>query len=274
MSIWNLSLGERSAEQIERLQREIEIASEASPFGWGHTIDFGPFTKEGLLKDSYLNILASMEARGWLPSSLEGMNVADIGCFTGGVAAILARRGASLVYAVDEIPQHLLQAEIVCNAFNLSSVKLIESSLYKLEASIPKRSLDLIILSGVLYHLSDMLVGLCIMRELLKPEGVLLMESSAIDDDTRSYADYGRFCGGAWWIPTSLCIADMSEAMGFTRPDIDFYVPYRCISRATPVKGELPYVRGLNYSFDRILDLQPRSLDPGILAPAHPYKLE
>lgn len=41
---------------VEQLKAEIEILSAASQYGWGHTINFGPFEKEGLLKDSYLNI--------------------------------------------------------------------------------------------------------------------------------------------------------------------------------------------------------------------------
>ena len=53
------------------------------------------------------------------------------------------------------------------------------------------------VVAGVLYHLSDMLVGLHALRRLLKPNGTLLVETAAIDDPQRSYADFARFVGGA-----------------------------------------------------------------------------
>ncbi len=46
-----------------------------------------------------------------------------------------------------------------------------------------------------------MLVGLYVMRQLLEPGGVLLIESNAVDDDTHSYDNFGQFYAGMWWQP-------------------------------------------------------------------------
>src|SRR5208282_6249631 len=109
------------------------------------------------------------------------------------LTAVLASRGAEKVYAVDEVAPNLRQCEIVCKAFRLRNVTFVGSSLYRLRDTIPESSVDLIILAGVLYHLSDMLVGLHALREMLTPQGVLLIQTLAVDDGDRSYANFGRF---------------------------------------------------------------------------------
>jgi SAM-dependent methyltransferase len=263
-----LRLPDASPARVEPLQSEVERLGAAAQYGWGHTIDFGPFRKEGLLKDSYLAIAGGFDAMGWWPPRLDGMRVADIGCFTGGIALLMAERGAEVVYAVDEIPEHVSQCELVARAFGASAVRPVCKSLFGLPEAVPSGSLDLIVLSGVLYHLSDMLVGLHVLRELLKPGGVLLIESNGVDDFEHSYANFGRFYGGMWWQPTGLCIQDMCSFMAFRDCDVRFYVPDRCIARAVRAEGGIPFRRGLNASFASLRDAHDRSLDPAIMAPA------
>jgi SAM-dependent methyltransferase len=264
-----LRLGsEVSPRRVQDIRLEVERLSAAAQYGWGHTIDFGPFRKEGLLKDSYLAIAGGFDALGWWPARLDGMHVADIGCFTGGLALLMAERGAQVVYAVDEIPGHVQQCELVADAFGARAVRPVCKSLFDLAGTIPARSLDVIVLSGVLYHLSDMLVGLHLLRELLKPEGVLLIESNGVDDFDHSYANFGRFYGGMWWQPTGLCIQDMCDFMGFRDCAVRFYQEDRCLARAISTSDELRYRRGLNARFASLQDASVRSLDQGIMAPA------
>ena len=244
-----------------------EIAAR-SPYGWGHTIEFPDFTMPGILGTAYQTIIENLTTLGWLPENLSGKRVADIGCFSGGMTKILAERGAVDVLAVDEIPGHANQCQLVVDVFDLFQVQILCASLYQLP-QFDLQQQDLITCSGVLYHLSDMLVGLKVMRDLLKPDGLLLLESNAIDDMERSYANFGRFYAGMWWQPTSLCISDMCKAMGFAEPEIRFYEPGRCLVRTT-ASGEMPFKRGLNYSFSDIRDEQPRPMDAKIMRPAKP----
>jgi SAM-dependent methyltransferase len=257
-----------SPERVQQLQSEAERLGAAAQYGWGHTIDFGPFRKEGLLSDSYRSIAGGFDAMGWWPARLDGMRVADVGCFTGGITLLMAERGAEVVYAVDEIPAHVDQCAFVADAFRAKAVRPVCRSLYGLADAIPPRSLDLVVLAGVLYHLSDMIVGLHVLRELLKPDGVLLIESNGVDDFEHSYANFGRFYGGMWWQPTGLCIEDMCSFMGFRDCSVHFYQHDRCIARAVRAEGELPYRRGLNASFPSLRDSQVRSMNPAIMAPA------
>jgi hypothetical protein len=129
----------------------------------------------------------------------------------------------------------------------------------------------MILLSGVLYHMSDMLVGLYAMRELLKPGGLLLLQSSGVDDFTHSYANFGRFIAGRWWQPTGLCLQDMLGFMGYSDCLVQFYQPNNCFARASRVEVEIPFKRGLNWPFEDIHDAKPRSIDASLMAPA-PHK--
>lgn len=251
------------------IKQRIESLAARSPYGWGHTIDFGDFTVEGLLGRDYEQIARGLDAYEFWPRDLTGLEVADIGCFSGGLSLVMARRGAERVIAVDEIPEHLEQCRLVAEIFDAGSIRHVEASLYELERRIALESLDLILCSGVLYHLSDMLVGLLVMQTLLKPGGVLLLESNAIDDFERSYANFGRFYAGLWWQPSALCIKDMCEFTGYEPPDIRFYRPDRCLARA--VKSErpsVPFRRGMTYQVGDIHDRRPRTLDPSIMRPA------
>jgi SAM-dependent methyltransferase len=252
------------------------IASEAdrlgaqAQYGWGHTIDFGAFRKDGLLGDDFLHTAGAFDSWGWWPPRIDGLSVADVGCYTGGLSLLLAHRGARVVYAIDEIPAHVAQCEFLARTFDLPSVRPVVASAYGLGREIASGSLDLVVLSGVLYHLSDMLVGLYALRDLLRPDGVLLIQSNAVEDYDRSYANFGRFVAGRWWQPTALCIQDMLEFMGFSECDLRFNAHQSCLARARRAEGEIPFTRGLNWPFGDLRDERPRSLDADLMAPAHP----
>lgn len=254
-----------------RLRRRVAAVASRSQYGWGHTIDFGTFEAEGFLGKDYLKVVGTLDALGWLPASLRGLVVADVGCFTGGVTALLAHRGAEKVVAVDEVASHLEQCRVVVDAFGMEDrVDLIEKSLYDLPDLVPARSLDLVILSGVLYHLSDMSVGLYALRTLLKEGGTLLIETNAVHDDRHSYANFGRFYAGMWWQPTTLCVRDMCEIMGFRQVETYPYVPSRCLARAVRSDTEPAFRRGLNWAFDDISDAVRRTVDSRVMAPVPP----
>jgi SAM-dependent methyltransferase len=75
-------------------------------------MDFGPFAVEGLLLENYLRIAGTLDAWGWWPPRLDGMTVADVGCFSGGLSLLMAHRAARHIYAVDELPEHLEQCAL------------------------------------------------------------------------------------------------------------------------------------------------------------------
>ncbi|HZK49473.1 MAG TPA: class I SAM-dependent methyltransferase [Thermoleophilia bacterium] len=259
-------------DRVAEIREGVAALDSAAQYGWGHSIDFGPFRKQGLLGDNYLDVAGMLDEWGWWPDDLSGMRVADVGCFTGGLSLLMAARGPSIVYAIDEVGAHLDQAVFLAEVFEQTSVRAVKASVYDLIDHIPENSLDLVLLSGVLYHLGDMLLGLHILRRLLKPDGLLLIESNAVNDNKRSFANFGRFYRGMWWQPSGLCISDMCEFMGFNRAEVRFYGPDRCLARTRRSSDEdIPFKRGLNWHFESLADAQFRSTDPGIMAPVRSY---
>jgi SAM-dependent methyltransferase len=241
---------------------------ETAQYGWGHTINFGAYEKVGILGDAWLRMVGACDEWGWWPQDLSGRVVADVGCFTGGVASLLAGRGAERVYAVDELEAHVDQCLLVAKTFGLDAVEPVRASLYGMNHHVPPGTVDVIFAGGLLYHLSDMLVGLLELREALQDGGTLILETNAVEDWERSYANYGRYVGGMWWQPTALAIQDMLEAAGFSKIDIRFYRPGRCLVRATRTGDPIVNKRGLNWAFDSLDDDVERSMDLGAMKPA------
>jgi SAM-dependent methyltransferase len=265
---WHRTMGDQGEGRIEEVQRRIREAAAQSQYGWGHTIDFGPFTQEGLLADTWLRVAGTLDELDMWPRDLTGLRVADVGAFTGGISVLLADRGAEAVYAVDEIPGHVAQTRVLVDAFGVLNLKAIESSLYHLDRHIPEESLDLILLSGVLYHLSDMLVGIYALRRLLKPQGRLVIETNAVEDMDHSYANFGRYYAGMWWQPTMLCVQDMLEFMGFADVRVEPFVSSRCVASGVRSEDPIPFTRGLNWDFGDRRDAVQRTLDEQVMAPA------
>jgi SAM-dependent methyltransferase len=266
---WPFSLPRSyTQEQVEAVRLRVDELATQAQYGWGHTINFGPFAKDGVVKDKFLDIIGIWDEWRWWPRDLKGLHVADIGCLTGGMSLIMGHRGAEEVLAVDEIPEHIAQCEYLRDLFGVSSVKTLTASLYQLPAALPPGSFDIIVLSGVLYHLSDMLVGLLIVQQLLKVGGTLLIESAAVDDDQHSYANFGRFALGIWWQPSTLCIKDMCGFMGLSDAEVRMYLPDRCVARARKTTDEpILFRRGLSYHFDDLRDARSRTMDFGVMAP-------
>ncbi len=266
---WTLTIsGTRGETDIDALRADITDVAARSQYGWGHTIDFGPFTMDGVLGAKYRRIVGALDAWGWMPD-LDGARVGDVGCFSGGISALLAARGVAEVIAVDEVPEHLEQCELVARAFSFDQIRCVRASVYDLKDHVEAGSLDVVVLGGVLYHLSDMLVGLLAVQELLRPGGVLLLETNAVECFDHSYANFGRYFGGMWWQPTALCVQDLCEQVGFARPEVRFFQPGRLLARVEkPAVANVPFRRGLHWPVTDHRDDIERGLDPAVMAPA------
>jgi 2-polyprenyl-3-methyl-5-hydroxy-6-metoxy-1,4-benzoquinol methylase len=268
---WPLRLpDDHPPRSVDELRDQCEAIAARAQYGWGHTIEFGPFTMPGLLGAKYLRIAGVLDEWGWWPERLDGKHVADIGCFTGGLSVLMAARGAASVAAVDEVPEHLEQCDLVAGAFGMDAVTTHQASLFELAERMEPESLDVILFAGVLYHLSDMLVGMVALQRLLRPGGLLIVETNAVECFDHSYANFARYFGGGWWQPTARCVADLCEYSGLgDGAEVRFYQPGRALARVVKPEGAtVPFKRGMNWSFEDLRDERERSLDPGIMAPA------
>jgi hypothetical protein len=59
-----------SRKDLDQIVAQIDRLAAAAQYGWGHTIDFGPFRKEGLLGEAYRRIAGALDLWGWWPEQI------------------------------------------------------------------------------------------------------------------------------------------------------------------------------------------------------------
>lgn len=177
---------------------------------WYHTIEIAPglFTPGRNHKNLALTreILANCE--------VEGLRCLDIGAMDGLVSVLLTRRGSAHVTAYDRI-ERTPQIEFVKSCLGVEFAYLKGTPL----GTIPDITyplgyapFDVVVFSGVLYHMFDPLAGLCIARGLVRNGGLFIIETSAIlstepDDLVMHFNAAGRFFPGTnYWQISLPCL--------------------------------------------------------------------
>jgi tRNA (mo5U34)-methyltransferase len=102
---------------------------------WGEPLNY-PLPKWNLIKN-------------YIPESLEGMRVLDIGCNAGFFCIEAKRRHADYVLGIDESPGYLKQAAFVADVLNLE-IDYKRMNIYELSEMNTK--FDLVLALGIIYH--------------------------------------------------------------------------------------------------------------------------
>ena len=151
-----------------------------------------------------------------IPADLSGKRILDIGSADGFYTLELARRNAAEVVAVDSWTQHIKRIEWLKEYFDLSNITPMVRNIEQLTVEEIGR-FDVVFMLGLLYHLQDPLAGLEAVSEL---SSVLYLETISIFDEDNSYLYLKPPQEGVHhiskWIPTTRCIRDMLEIVGFT----------------------------------------------------------
>jgi len=209
---------------------ELESQRDSSiKFYWGHNHDFGEFKLEGRMGDRHINELANFMAL--FPVSFEDFknkNVLDVGCWTGGTTLALASIG-SQVFAIEEVKKYADMASFLVKSFGISDrVSVNHLSLYDCNSEEFFDRFDVVYFPGVLYHLSDPLLGLRILFNALKVGGKILIESEGIERQE----PFCRFDGivyskrrkdNKWFTPSPSALHKMMKEAGFDDIETVFY---------------------------------------------------
>jgi SAM-dependent methyltransferase len=181
----------------------------------------------GVMGNRHIDILAAfMSEYGALERNLKGKEILDVGCWTGGASLLLTAMGANVV-AVEEVRKYADCLEYLKYAFGLDTLQIQKQSLYSLDSKEFFDRFDIVLYSGVLYHVTDPVLSLRILFNCLKDGGTCLVETQAITGDG-SYCEYeGAYNilsrpkgdnlrqGWNWFVPTVKALSRMMKDVGF-----------------------------------------------------------
>ncbi len=147
-------------------------------FHWGHRHDFGTFCLEGRMGNHHVAVIAAFtDVLRALPPRLEGRQILDVGCWTGGTSLLLAALGAT-VTAIEEVPMYVEASKFLAESFGVAGrARYLAVSLYECTGPEHQDRYDHVLLSGVLHHLSDPRLALRICFNSLRDGGTCLIET-------------------------------------------------------------------------------------------------
>ncbi|MEX2615503.1 MAG: TIGR04290 family methyltransferase [Alphaproteobacteria bacterium] len=187
------------------------------------------------------------ELKPYLPESLDGRRVLDIGCNAGFYTFALAKMGASVV-GIDDDPHYLRQAEWARNHIGAERVRFRRQQVYDLART--TEHFDVVVFMGVFYHLRYPLLALDIIAG-LRPDMLIFQTLTAdvgdIGADPKQPLDFdnrkqlterdwpfmafieGDFAGDPtnWWAPNHAAVCALLRAVGYrvtARPGHEIYV--------------------------------------------------
>ena len=141
-------------------------------------------------------------------ADLNGQDCLDIGTMEGLLPILMRRRGARSVTAYDRPSALTSRIASVKKRFGADFDFVSGFPLAELPAKVDQRTFDVVVMSGVLYHLFSPLAGLAIARGLLRNGGLMIVETGAIisDEMVMHWNSASRFKGEAYFYPSVACL--------------------------------------------------------------------
>jgi len=207
-------------------QRDLTIK-----FHWGHNHKFNDeLSITGRMGNRHINLMAQFLVGFDIDISFfKNKKCIDVGSWTGGTLLVLKMLGASEILSLEEVQKYALITKKLCSdVYNFTDVISDGKNLYNLKA---KNKYDIAYFPGVIYHLSDPVLGLRRLFNSLNDGGVCLVESAGIDSNKsiarfdgnrifhstkgESKKDLNRG-GWNWFIPSPKCLEMWMIEAGFT----------------------------------------------------------
>jgi 2-polyprenyl-3-methyl-5-hydroxy-6-metoxy-1,4-benzoquinol methylase len=137
-------------------------------------------------------------------ADLNGQNCLDIGTMEGLVPILMRRQGAANVTAYDRPSALTSRIASVKKRFDVDFDFVSGYPLGELPAKIDHRTFDVVVMSGLLYHLFSPLAGLAIARGLLRNGGLMIVETAAIiaDEPAMYWNSANRLGGESYFFPS------------------------------------------------------------------------
>ena len=219
-------------------------SDEAFPGSWYYSLELAPgLYTEGrehqniVLTRDLLDRVDVEGERGSPPA-----RCLDIGTMEGLVPILLERRGASSVIAYD---RSLLgeRLRLVQRALGLGFDLVGDLRLGDLRARLAETDesppYDLVVFSGVMYHMFDPLAGLAIARGLTRDGGILLVETQASFDEGNwmHFNEAARMAPNTIWVPSIPSLDYMLRFLRLEAIDVTHLGPWE--KEDTPTHGRI-----------------------------------
>jgi 2-polyprenyl-3-methyl-5-hydroxy-6-metoxy-1,4-benzoquinol methylase len=191
-------------------------------FVWGHDHDFGHgCVRAGAMGARHMEITSDAVRLGMLPPTLEGRQVLDVGCWSGGDLLVLAGLGAQ-VTAVEEHPVAARAARRLLELLGLDA-RVVETSVYRDDREWAGM-FDYAYCSGVVYHVTDPLLLLRILFAYLRPGGDVLIETKAVTGEGSLCSYSGTLeKGWNWYAPNETALGRWLVDAGFDAQTIKVF---------------------------------------------------
>lgn len=146
--------------------------------GWYHAIELKP----GVYTPGFRFPNIAMTRKMLKGCEVEGATCLDVGAMDGFISVLLARRGARRVFACDRYNRRahidVITRTLGVNINYLSGVSLAD--VRRMAPSLVDDPFDIIVFSGVLYHMYDPMHGLGLIRSMVRPGGTVVIETQVI----------------------------------------------------------------------------------------------
>lgn len=191
-------------------------------FVWGHNHNFGfDVSRFGAMGPRHIEITSEALRLGMLPTSLQGKQVLDVGCWSGGDLLVLAGLGGQ-VTAMEEHPIAARAAKRLTELLGLK-VPVIETSLFA-DKQEWAGQFDYAYCSGVIYHVTDPMLLLRILFAYLKPGGEVFIETKGATGEGSVCSYSGTLeKGWNWYAPNETALGRWLVDAGFDAQTVKVY---------------------------------------------------
>jgi tRNA (mo5U34)-methyltransferase len=212
------------------LSRE-DLRRKVSQYKWAHSIDLG----EGVVTQGMWGRPNPSLMQAFDRIDFRGKKVLDIGCWDGLWSFEAEKRGASAVYATDDISQRSFSEQptfALAREVLQSKVKYFPNiSVYDIR-TLGVDDFDVVLFLGVYYHLKNPLSALTILRQVIATGGALIVEGPVIDNSKDAFATFfyhDLFADDVsnWWVPTLRCLREWIECSYFEITSEQLRAPIR-----------------------------------------------
>jgi len=168
-------------------------------------------------------VITILDAHGF-PRDFAGKSVLDIGCNAGFYSFVARLRGARSVLGIDQNQHYIDQANLMKEIVGID-VDFRTGDGHSLDGGIG--AFDIVINTGVIYHLQNPIDFLCQMAKLTR-EFMYLETEALLSPHLTDYAWFieGSYCEdhSNWWVYGPRCVERMVRAAGFARAEFQGFV--------------------------------------------------